>query len=302
MSGGNNLETNQTVQSKYTELNQMNIRYFTAGDTGSPVIFIHGSGLDSASISWESVLGELAGKFRVYAPDLPGYGQSDKPEAEYSIDFYVQFIEHFLDHLKIKDVCLAGLSMGGAIALSFALKHPQRVKKLVLVSSYGLMQRLPFHSFTVRAIKSMIMEWGYLILRKTKSRLLAKRVLLSGLICSKEKLSDELVEEVFLASQDEHAGKAYCSFLRSEVISNGLKSNFLERLAELAMPTLIVQGTKDKTIPFSCAITANKSIPNSKLILLEGCSHWPQNEEPTKFSKAVLEFLIRDDESPGVFR
>lgn len=286
------MKANRVVQSVNIEINHMNIRYFTAGDTGSPVVFIHGSGLDSASISWSRVLGELADEFRVFAPDLPGYGQSEKPEVEYSIDYYVDFLEQFLDHIKEKEICLAGLSMGGAIALSFSLKHPSRVKKLVLVSSYGLMQRLPFHPLTAFSIRTAVMEWGYLMLQKSRSRLLTRRVLLSGLICAKEKLSDELIEEVYLASQDPQAGKAYCSFLRSELMEKGLRSNFLERLSELTMPILLVQGTKDKTIPLSCAISANESIKNSNLFLLEGCSHWPQNEETDKFNQTVKQFLL----------
>ncbi|MGG3575293.1 alpha/beta hydrolase [Bacillus gobiensis] len=286
------MQDNRTVQSVSTVINDMNIRYFTAGDKGSPVVFIHGSGLDSASISWSRVLGELAEEFRVFAPDLPGYGQSEKPEVDYTVDYYVAFLEQFLDHINEKEICIVGLSMGGAIALSFALRHPARTKKLVLVSSYGLMQRLPFHPLTAFSIKTAVMEWGYLVLQKSRSRLLTKRVLLSGLICAKEKLSDELLEEVYLASQDPQAGRAYCSFLRSELMEKGLKSNFLERLSEIRMPTLLVQGTKDKTIPLSCAISANESIKNSNLFLLEGCSHWPQNEETDKFNQTVKQFLL----------
>src|SRR6266700_7183242 len=110
----------------------LRIRYFSAGESGSPVILLHGGGIDSALISWGAIIGQLAAQHRVFAPDLPGYGESATPDIAYTLDYYVHFLEHFMDTLNLERACLIGLSLGGGIALNFTLRSPLRVEKLVL--------------------------------------------------------------------------------------------------------------------------------------------------------------------------
>src|SRR5258708_36167471 len=97
--------------------------------------------MDSASISWGAGIGPLSAHHRVFAPDLPGYGESDKPAVEYTLDYYARFLDHLLDALHLDKASLVGLSLGGGIALSFTLNYPTRVDRLGPVDIY----RTPDH-------------------------------------------------------------------------------------------------------------------------------------------------------------
>ncbi len=112
------------------------IVYYEAGSDGSPVLLLHGGGVDSALISWNEIIPLLAERHRVIAPDLPGYGLSAKPKVDYTQEYYLDFLGKFLDALHLERASLAGLSLGGGLSLGFTLEHPQRVDKLILVDSY----------------------------------------------------------------------------------------------------------------------------------------------------------------------
>src|SRR5215472_211089 len=129
----------------YLELpGRLRVHCLTAGDVGPPVVLLHGGGVDAAGFSWRYAIGALAGSgHRVFAPDWPGYGDSDHPGIEYTIDYYVEVLSQILDALALPQAALAGLSMGGAAALGLALRHPHRVHALILVGAEGLGADVP---------------------------------------------------------------------------------------------------------------------------------------------------------------
>jgi len=96
-----------------------------------------------ASISYKFCIDSLSKNFRIFAPDLPGYGESDKPRVEYTTEYYINFLECFMDTLNIEKAVHVGFSMGGAISLGFALQSSSKVRKLVLVDSHGLGGEIP---------------------------------------------------------------------------------------------------------------------------------------------------------------
>jgi len=98
-------------------------------------VLLHGGGIDSASFTYSNIIGPLAEEHRVFAPDWPGYGHSDKPDLDYTMGFYVDFLGRLMDALDLERASLVGLSMGGGAALRFALRSPERVEKLVLVAA-----------------------------------------------------------------------------------------------------------------------------------------------------------------------
>src|SRR3712207_4402660 len=99
-----------------------------------PVLLLHGGGYDSAYLSYKPSIGPISQHYSVFAPDWPGYGESDKPGMRYSTEYYVHFLGRLMDALRLEKASLVGISMGGAISLGFSLRWPQRVEKLVLVS------------------------------------------------------------------------------------------------------------------------------------------------------------------------
>src|SRR4028119_2367173 len=126
------------IEERRINVNGFTTRYFSAGNEGLPLVLLHG---DSASaLDWSWVLPKLGATHQVYAPDFPGFGESAKPNREYSPEFLRQFLVDFLDALGIERAILVGNSLGGLVALRFALLHSEKVAALVLVDSSGLGQ------------------------------------------------------------------------------------------------------------------------------------------------------------------
>lgn len=123
------------IESRWVKVGEVNTHYMVAGE-GSPLILLHGGANDWTD--WKPNIGPLSQHYRVYAPDLVGYGLSDGPEAEYSMGYFVDFLYDFTQALELKRANLAGYSVGGGIALGFALRFLGMVEKLILVDSTGL--------------------------------------------------------------------------------------------------------------------------------------------------------------------
>jgi pimeloyl-ACP methyl ester carboxylesterase len=131
------------IRSEWIEVGELRIHCLMAGQMGAPVLLLHGGGFDSASLSYEPSIGPISRSHTVFAPDWPGYGESDKPNTKYTTEYYEIFLGHLMDALGLKKASLVGISMGGAISLAFSLRSPQRVARLVLVDSHGLGKELP---------------------------------------------------------------------------------------------------------------------------------------------------------------
>lgn len=280
------------IKDTWLEVDGLRIRCFVAGETGSPVMLLHGGGLDSALLSWGKVIGPLSEHYRVFAPDLPGYGQSDHPAIQYTMDYYLTFLAHLLDALHLNRISLVGLSLGGGIALGFALRFPERVEKLVLVAPYGILDKVSAH------------KWGYLFVHLPfleklsywlvgRSRRMVRWTILAGLIYDPQRLSAEVVEEVYRLARERGAGQAFLSFQRSEVRWSGLRSNFIDRLPEISAPTLLIRGSADAAVPLSQVQRAHELLKGSDLYIMQDCRHWPQGEKPEEFNRVVLDFLDR---------
>ena len=121
---------------RYIQAGRVRARYLSAGDSGTNVILLHGLG-DCAEI-WKHNLGALGRRHRVFAPDLVGFGFTEKPPDDYSPSLFTGFIHDFMSALGIERASLVGHSLGGGIALQYVLAFPSRVEKLVLAASAGL--------------------------------------------------------------------------------------------------------------------------------------------------------------------
>jgi pimeloyl-ACP methyl ester carboxylesterase len=266
---------------------------FGAGESGSPVLLLHGGGLDSASLSWRLVLPALAQRHRVYAFDWPGYGQSDSSAVTHMLDLYDEVLGQLLDALALPTVSLVGLSMGGAAALSFALKSPARVAKLVLVGSYGLQRHAPGGYAAYLFVRmSFLTDWTYALLRRSRT---LTHLSLRGIVHDPRTITPELEGETFRLVQQPGAGRAFQSFQRHEILPDGLRSVFVERLAELHMPTLIVHGAHETLVPVAEAQDAARRLPNGRLEIFPNSAHWPPREEPERFVQTVLAFLAEQE-------
>ena len=268
----------------------LQVHYFTAGEQGLPVILLHGGGTDSAMLSWKLCLQPLAETHRVYTFDWPGYGQSAPlAEGAYTTEQLITVLHRLIDEWQIAQASLVGISMGGAVALGYTLAFPTRVRKLVLVDSYGLQERAPFHGLSYLFLRiPYLTRLTWVGLRR--SRWLTK-LALQSIFHNASALSDELVDEVLQAIQNTHAEVSFYAWQRDEVRWGRLKTFYVDRLQTIMTPTLLIHGEHDKLVPVACAYRAAQLIPNAQLRVMNSCGHWPQRENPDEFNQVTLAFL-----------
>ncbi len=279
------------MQAKFKRIvvSDVSIGYYEQDGPGTPVVFLHGGGIDSATLSWSPAMAAMAGKRRCIAPDLPGYGESDWQDVPYGIAYYVGFLAAFLEHIGIDKVILVGISMGGGISIGYTLQHPEKVERLVLVDAYGLADKAPMHRLSYLMVQMpWLSDLTYALVKGSRQM---ARSTLSGIICHPEMITDDLIDEVLKEIQRPGAGKAFAVFQKDEISWNGLKTVFMDRLHEIRVPTMIVHGEKDSLVPLAAAKQAAKSIPGATLEVLEGCGHWAQRDNPERFNQILVDFL-----------
>ena len=282
----------KTIKDGWAEVEDLRIHYFASAERrGTPVLLLHGGGYDSASLSYKHAASPISEHRRVFAPDWPGYGQSDKPKMEYTTEYYVDFLGRLMDALGLEKASLVGISMGGAISLGFSLRWPHRVEKLVLVDSHGLGGEVPGGMASYALVRLPLLNrlvWAAL---KRSRRMV--RASLETTFYDPRIVTEDLVDEVYQLVRKPGAGRAWKSWQENEIGREGLRTNFVERLQELAVPTLILHGAEDRYVPVSWARRAHTLIENSELHVFPRCGHWLTLERPVEFNRVVLEFLAR---------
>lgn len=277
------------IKSNFVTIGKIKTHYWEAGVGDQVVVLVHGGGLDNARLSWELLIPELAKNLRVIAPDMPGYGQSDKPDLVYDLDFYGKFFPEFVDALEIKQTALVGISMGGAVSLGYTLQYPERVNKLVLVDSYGLQRKTPFHKLSYLFVN--IPGVRALTYWSIKSRPMI-RYSLKMILKRPGSVTDELVEKVYQQLLIPGVTRAFSDFQNAELTWDGLKTVYMDRLGEIEAKTLIIHGEKDTLVPMEASREAHELIKSSEFKIMAGCGHWPQRDNPEEFNQLVCDFLF----------
>ncbi|GAB7017631.1 alpha/beta fold hydrolase [Halostagnicola bangensis] len=267
------------------------LSYRRAGTSGAPVVLLHGGGVDDAMLSWRHAIDALADDYRVYAPNWPGYGDST-PIGEQTIDRYVSVLEGFLAETDLEDegVTLVGISMGGAGALGYALRHPEHIDALGLVDSYGLGRRIPGGSFFKGAAHvpgANSLGWTAMSVSSETTRLA-----LGNVVANPSDLDSDFVDEFRSRARQRGAGEAFEAFQRAELTAEGeARTDFTDELESLSVPTLLVHGVDDPLFPVRWSKRAHELIPNSRLEIVDNCGHWVPRERPEEFNEILREFL-----------
>lgn len=265
------------------------LRYLDVGH-GSPILCIHG--LLGSSVHWSALAGELAGEFRVIAPDLFGHGASAKPMGDYSLGAHAASLRDLLDYLGVERVTLVGHSLGGGIALQFAYLFPQRVERLVLVSSGGLGREL---SVLLRAaalpgselVLPMLGSSWVRNLGKDTGRLLTR-------IGFRPRSDVTEAWRGFASLGDSESRRAFLATTRAVIDWGGQTVSAVERLSLIGdLPTLLVWGARDVIIPYRHAIAAQQSLAGSHVEIFENAGHFPQLDDPGRFARVLRDFIGR---------
>jgi pimeloyl-ACP methyl ester carboxylesterase len=247
------------------------IHYFDMG-SGPVVVLLHGLG--SRKEDWLPVLEPMAQKYRLLVPDQIGFGKSDKPLLDYSVQTYVDFLNEFLRQLKVEKASLVGESLGGWIAGLYVAEmgggaHLIPVEKLVLVDAAGLKQDKPIPDLN-------------------PSSLAAMRGLMEAVFYDTSWLNEDALRKIFtdkLATKDSYT-------VRSILSNPALATERLdERLGNIKVPTLVAWGKQDKLLPIGAGERYTAGIVGAKLVSFEKCGHVPAMEKTEEFLAAVTAFL-----------
>ena len=274
------------VEERKIDVDGLLTRYLTAGE-GSPLVLLHALG--ESVLDWRWVLPALARTHRVYAPDLPGFGDSAKPTADYSPAFFSRFVAAYLDALGIERAALVGNSLGGLVALRLALSEPARVSVLGLIDSAGLGREVS------SALKSPTLPgYGEAAIALSKTPLGATQrawLRVPLLFACPARVPPEWSEEQYRLAQLPGFAEAVVVTLRAQVNLGGQHEVLLDQLPHLRMPTLIVWGESDRIFPVSQAREAITRLREGSLELVPDCGHLPHVERPEHFVAALDRFL-----------
>lgn len=247
--------------------------------SGPPVLLIHGSGPGvSAWANWRLAMPELARSARVIAPDMVGFGYTERPEGQrYDMDAWVAQAVGVLDALDIERTDLVGNSFGGALALALTIRHPQRVRRLVLMGSVGV----PF-----AITPGLDAVWGY-----TPS-FEAMRSLCDLFAHDRHLVTDELARLRYDASTRPGFQESYAAMFPAP------RQRWVDAMASpeadirrIAHDTLVVHGREDRIIPLANSLTLAQWIARAQLHVYPHCGHWTQIEHAARFAQLVANFL-----------
>jgi pimeloyl-ACP methyl ester carboxylesterase len=263
------------VQEKELRVFGQRIAYLESASNGPVVVLLHGLGGSSAN--WRLTIPALAG-YRVIALDQIGAGRSDKPSLNYRVATLVEFLHEFLATAGIDRATLVGNSQGGWVAAAYAIAHPDKVERLVLVDAAGYSPaRMNVPPPTREGLR-----------RLNPSTLAGLRSVLELTFANKAMVTDALVRMAFeqkLAVNDAHVVNAFIeSVLQGEDYVDG-------RLGSLRMPVLVLWGRDDALIPVSVADAWVADIPGAQRVVLDRCGHIPQLECFIAFNGAIQTFL-----------
>jgi pimeloyl-ACP methyl ester carboxylesterase len=256
--------------------------------SGPPLLLLHG--ISDESASWWPVFGALARNHTVIAPDLLGHGESDKPRADYSVAAFSNGMRDLLDVLDVERATVVGHSLGGGVAAQLAYQYPERVERLVLVSTGGVARDV---SPVLRAAAAPLAEVGMWPLMVPGSNEVARWALrllgVAGVDIGRD--ADE-VARVLRGMPDPERRGAFTRTLRAVVDRRGQLVTMLDR-AYLArdMPMMIVWGDRDGIIPVAHAHRAHAAIPGSLLSVYDGAGHFPHHSDPERFVGELTDFI-----------
>lgn len=252
--------------------------HYLHGGSGPTLLLLHGGIIDAAHVSWGEVIEPLTGHFHVVAPDLLGYGDSERPDVDYTMERHTAVVREFVETLDLAPVSVVGLSMGGGVGIGLALSDADMVERLVLVDAYGLGGDLPNGKLTWLLARLSV-------LNKISMGLLARspglvKASLGNIASDPDELSPEVVDEVYALAKQPGAGRPYRSFRASEATWRGARTDYTPRLPEIDVPTLLIHGAEDGIVPVEWARRAADRIPDARLEILQDVAHWPPREAP----------------------
>lgn len=284
----NTVSTEQLVDadSKFIEVNGINIHYKTWGEGEPTFLLLHGFG--ASLFSWREVTEPLSDFGTVIAYDRPAFGLTERPlewegESPYSPQAQVNIVIGLMDELNIEKAILVGNSAGGTISMQVALQHPERVEALILVDA------------AVYA-GGGAPAWSRPILKTPQMNhigpLIARQLQAQGIEFLKSAFHDpsKITPEIFAGYEKTLQVDNWDKALWQLTVASE-ESGLTTRLSEITMPALVITGDDDRIVPTEQSLRLADELPNAELKVIAQSGHLPHEEKPLEFIQAVTEFL-----------
>ncbi len=275
------------------ELEGREVNYCELGE-GPAIVFIHGLG--ASWQSWLEQMPELASDHRVVAMDLPGFGYSEMPREDISIESYARWTVKLMDALGIESAAVVGNSMGGFVSAELAIKFPERVQRLVFVSAAIFWQNRRRAQPLVQLARLSDAVVARALVRATDDIATRRRLRYAALASAgfryPQYISDELAHEMV------RSARRTDGFLPALEALAGY--DLVEELPKISCPTLIVWGAHDQLVSVRDAERLEDLIPDSRREVFERTGHVAMLERPERFNRLLRDFLAeeRDRASP----
>lgn len=247
--------------------------------SGDPVLLIHGSGPGVSSwANWSKVLPKLSARRRVLAIDMLGFGYTERPaDIQFSMDIWTKQAVDFLDAMKLEKVDVVGNSFGGAMALSLAINHPDRVRKVVLMGSMGVTFPITYGLNTV---------WGY---KPSPDNMYE---LLDLFVYNKALATKELAQIRYDASIQPGFQESFSAmFPEPRQKSVEAMAKYQDKIPGIKKPVLVIHGREDQVIPLEASHKLFSMLEDAQLHVFGQCGHWTQIEKTDKFVTLVDNFF-----------
>ncbi|GAB4178486.1 MAG: alpha/beta hydrolase [Calditrichia bacterium] len=273
---------------KYQALsNDITLAYVDEGE-GTPIIFVHGLG--SYLPAWQKNIEGLKNEYRCIAVDLPGYGKSSKGDYSFSMEFYADVLNEFMQSLNLRKAIFAGHSMGGQISMVMALKYPELVKGLILIAPAG------FETFS-EGEKQWFREVMTIDLVKNTPVNTIRANVVANFYNMPDDAEFMITDRIALRKAKDF--EWYCHTV-SKSVAGMVDQPVVDKLHLIQQPTLILFGENDNLIPNpylhggrteDIGKIGNETIPNSTLVLIPSCGHFAQFEKPDVVNGEIKKFL-----------
>jgi pimeloyl-ACP methyl ester carboxylesterase len=281
----------QYAQTVELPRNGLRLFHFAAGVPWQPAaLLLHGLG-DEAD-TWRCLIEPLSQRWRVIAPDLPGFGRSEKPQRAYTLDFLRSCLFELLEVLSIRQVFLVGHSLGAMLAHGMALDQPELVSGLVLLDGALLTRAQRLSPQLLLSMVPRLGEWFYTRLRQDpQAAYETLRLYYADMDKLPQAERDFLFYRVNQRVWSDDQRLAYFSTLRNMAGSvSRLQKGLSARLAQLHTPTVILWGEKDRLNPPKNGTALAHIQPDARLVLIPEAGHMPHQEQP----EAVLDEILNE--------
>lgn len=276
-------------KSIFIERPEGRLHVLVAGDKGPAVLLLSGAGVDNAMLSWRHLIPELSRDHRVYALDWPKQGKSRPWSGIADHAALLACVDAVYAHFGIGQAALVGLSQGGAVAIAYAQKHPERVSALVAAAPAGMLSFPPVvhQMLYLTARMPRLVSWATRAMLKDRESVtrFVERSLFAGPVEDLDDVVDEVLAEL------RASGGSASDWQNASIGPWRMNVDLRPKLAAITCPTLFIQGDKDIAVPPDTTKAAAAAVPGAQLVMLGNHGHWPNRQSPERFNAIVRGFL-----------